>query len=52
MKHLGRVSLSRELAMRAAHAEPGYADAKTDFIAALWRAWQDFVYQKKNELTL
>lgn len=26
------------------------ADAYTDFLNALWRAWQDFRYQKNEEI--
>jgi hypothetical protein len=26
------------------------ADAFTNFLNAVWRAWQDFKYEKKNEI--
>lgn len=37
MKHLRRISMSR-------------ADAFNEFMNALWRAWQDFRYQKNDEI--
>ena len=37
MKHLKKISTTR-------------ADAFTDFFNAVWRAWQDFLYAKKNEV--
>jgi len=49
MKHVAKVSAVRPMA----HAPmPERADAKTDFLTAVYNAWTDFVYQKKNELTL
>jgi hypothetical protein len=57
MKHIGKVSVVRERAATGAPrgrtgTEPGFADAKTDFMNAIWRAWSDFVYQKKNEVSV
>lgn len=57
MKHLHRVSVVSERAVKAvlrggAEGTPSPADAKTDFMNAIWRAWGDFVYQKKNEVSL
>jgi hypothetical protein len=57
MKHLHKVSVINERALRSmlrggVEANPGPADAKTDFMNAIWRAWGDFVYQKKNEIRL
>ena len=57
MKHLGRVSVVRDWAtgdfMRdRSGAELGFADAKTDFMNAVWRAWLDYILQKKNEVRL
>lgn len=49
MKHVARISAARP--GRPA-AMPERADAKTDFLTAVYNAWVDFVYQKKNELTL
>lgn len=37
MKHLKRISVVR-------------ADAFTNFMNAMWRAWQDFRFEKKNEI--
>ena len=37
MKHIKTITLAR-------------ADAYADFLNAVWRAWQDFLYAKKNEL--
>ncbi|HOZ45016.1 MAG TPA: hypothetical protein PLO37_05205 [Candidatus Hydrogenedentes bacterium] len=53
MKHIGRVTEVRWDRMKeAAGYEPDFADAKTDFQNALWRAWSDYVYQKKNEVAI
>ncbi len=57
MKHLHRVSVVSERAVQAVlrsgtEGTPNPADAKTDFMNAIWRAWGDFVYQKKNEVSL
>jgi len=57
MRHLRTVSVVKELTSRNARREssgtdPGFADAKTDFMNAVWRAWSDYVLQKKNEMTL
>ena len=49
MKHIGRVSLDRELFERSvAQGEPGTADAKTDYQNALWRNLWDYVLAKKT----
>lgn len=37
MKHIRKITTVR-------------ADAFTDFMNAIWRAWQDFRYAKKNEI--
>ena len=53
MKHLQRVSVAKRLASGSrcrTQTEPGLADAKTDFMNAVYRAWSDFVAQKKTEL--
>lgn len=47
MKHVSKVS-----AVQKRPAAPQRADAKTDFLTAVYNAWTDFVYQKKNELSL
>ena len=57
MKHLRRVSVVREPAAGVSsrpHAGTGprVADAKGDFFSAVWSAWNDYVYQKKNEVYL
>jgi hypothetical protein len=54
MKHIGRVSVIREGALRGLAGngrgtDPCCADAKTDLMNAVWRAWADFVVAKKNE---
>lgn len=53
MKHVGRVTLSRENRMRLvdrSSAQPETADAKTNLMNGMWRVWSDFIYEKKNEL--
>ncbi len=55
MRHVRKVSAattSREVLMRVTVAAPERADAKTDFMNAVYNAWTDFVYQKKNELSV
>jgi hypothetical protein len=49
MKHVTQITLVRR---GFSACEPAPADAKSDFMNALWRAWSDFVYQKKNETSL
>ena len=46
MKHIQGVSFGRE---NASALRPNAADAKGDFLDAIFRAWQDFVFAKKNE---
>ena len=55
MRHVLKVSArlrSPEELKRAIVAVPERADAKTDFMNAVYNAWTDFVYQKKNELSV
>ena len=55
MRHVVKVSAvftGREVLGRAIVAAPERADAKTDFMNAVYNAWTDFVYQKKNELSV
>ena len=55
MRHVLKVSAmftSSEELKRAKVAVPDRADAKTDFMNAVYNAWTDFVYQKKNELSV
>ena len=40
MKHIRRISLSRSVK----------ADALSDLYNAVWQAWLDFVYTKKNQV--
>jgi hypothetical protein len=57
MKHVGKVSVVRDArtvwgAWNGA-AQPDFAtSAKTDFLNAIWKAFSDFVVQKKNEVSL
>jgi hypothetical protein len=57
MSHLRKVSAERadwmDASAQAADAcilgaAPMLADAKTDFLNAIFRAWNDYVYAKKN----
>ncbi|HUW61418.1 MAG TPA: hypothetical protein VMZ06_10465 [Candidatus Bathyarchaeia archaeon] len=55
MRHVLKVSatlMRPEEGHRAPVAVPDRADAKTDFMNAVYNAWTDFVYQKKNELSV
>lgn len=44
MRHIREVSAMREV--RATRA-----DAKSDFLNAIWRAWWQFVFDKKAEVS-
>ena len=50
MKHIKRVSMGRDTS-RARRALD-CADAKGDFMNAIWRAWSDYVFAKKNEVRI
>lgn len=50
MKHIGRVSVIPS--SPAARRKIGRADAIIDLWNGLWRVWSDFVYQKKNEISV
>lgn len=53
MKHVGRVTLSREIMKRPVDRQSeqlAAADAKTNLMNGMWRVWSDYVYEKKNEL--
>ncbi len=56
MKHVVKVSAKCEGAisrLSIAHTPgPDFADAKADFLNAVYRAWSDFVFAKKNETGL
>ena len=54
MKHVFKVSAvaGKPEARRNLATTPQTADAKTDLLNAVYNAWTDFVYQKKNELTV
>jgi len=57
MKHIGSISVVRSVATRdldgyPANTAPVSADAKADFLNAIWRAWWDYVDAKKNELSV
>ncbi|MCX5769087.1 MAG: hypothetical protein NTZ09_02260 [Candidatus Hydrogenedentes bacterium] len=55
MRHVLKVSatlMRPEDRRRIFVAVPDRADAKTDFMNAVYNAWTDFVYQKKNELSV
>ncbi len=50
MKHIGRVSVvPNGLTVRR---ELSRGDAITDLMNGLWRVWNDFIYQKKNEISV
>jgi hypothetical protein len=55
MKHLGKVSVVR-IAMIApgsrSESHPDFADAKGDYMNAIWKATTDFIVAKKNEVSL
>ncbi len=52
MKHIGKVSVGRD-ARFGSIAQPDFAvSAKTDFLNAIWKAFSDFVVQKKNEVSI
>jgi len=55
MKHLGKISVVQDWtaggAMRdCSRIGLGFADAKTDKMNGMWRVFQDYILQKKNEL--
>jgi hypothetical protein len=55
MKHLGKVSVARRARItdkQRDSQDPGFADAKTDWINAMYRDFNNFVYAKKNETRL
>lgn len=53
MKHVGIVTAIRgRAASDFTHEAMGCADAKGDFLNAIWRAWSDFVVAKKNEMAI
>jgi len=57
MKHLGQVSAMRDARTMSSawngRSQPDFAtSAKTDFMNAVWKAFADFVVQKKNEVSL
>jgi len=57
MKHVGKVSVVRDVRTVARGgngvAQPDFAtSAKTDFLNAIWKAFSDFLVQKKNEASL
>jgi hypothetical protein len=55
MKHLGKVSAVRGswVALKArSNSHPDMADAKADYLNAIWKATTDFAVAKKNEVSL
>lgn len=57
MKHLGNISVVRTTVTAdpervSTGTSPGFADAKNDFLNAIWAAWWDYVDAKKNELSV
>lgn len=56
MRHLTKVSVAPKRATRVSldELETGVlrADAKSDFMNAIYVAWEDYVYAKKNEMRL
>jgi hypothetical protein len=53
MKHIGKVSVIRKHARgHTMDTDPGFANAKTDFLNAIWKAWSDFIVAKKNEISI
>jgi hypothetical protein len=51
MKHIGKVSvIRRQTRAYTMGTDPGFADAKIDFLNAIWKAWSDFIVAKKNEI--
>ncbi len=43
MKHVKKISMQKVSTPKA--------DAFTNYYNAIWRAWQDFRYEKKNEFS-
>ena len=58
MKHIRKVSRGREgtawdaIRGRSRAGALECADAKGDFMNAIWRAWSDYVFAKKNEVSI
>ncbi len=55
MRHVSKVSATvtnPEVFRRVGVTVPERADAKTDFMNSVYNAWTDFVFQKKNELSV
>ncbi len=55
MKHIGKVSVVRDavVAPRALSvSHPDFADAKADYLNAIWKATTDYAVAKKNEVSL
>jgi hypothetical protein len=51
MKHVGTVTVVRRAVDgNGGRTEPSFADAKSDFQNAIWRAFSDYIYQKMNEV--
>ena len=52
MKHIATLSGMKQIERRpAAYEAPGVADAKSDFLNAVWTAWNNYTYAKKNKAT-
>lgn len=53
MKHVAMISQQRRIEKSEVRntTSPFVADAKSDFMNAMWRAWSNFLYEKKNEVS-
>lgn len=52
MKHVAMISKQRRMEKCESRVtSPVTADAKSDFMNAMWRAWSNFLYEKKNEVS-